>query len=165
MDVRSPTYINETDITILSYIVSQFCPYDPYDTGHISINNFPKGGSQCPNLGTSLQGAGAERTCLISAIRGDTCASFQHITAYTCCHGPAPCGAAVKEAQNRDPGLRVESFNTTKSAVFVSPFVFSGHSFTAKKLRKKKVVESPMSQNKGFLWSFRFGSIFQDLRP
>jgi len=48
--------------------------------------------------------------------------------------------------------LRVESFNTRKSAVFVSPFVFSGHSFTAKKMRKKKVVESPMSQNKGFLW-------------
>lgn len=115
----------------------------PSTTGHLGM-------SQCPNLGTSLQGAGAERTCLISAIRGDTCASFQHITAYTCCHGPAPCGAVVKEAQNRDPGKNWE-LNPLfdKICSFCFPPLFSLAIVLLQELRTKK---RPMSQNKGFPW-------------
>lgn len=115
----------------------------PSTTGHLGM-------SQCPNLGTSLQGAGAERTCLISAIRGDTCTSFQHITAYTCCHGPAPCGAVVKEAQNRDPGKNWE-LNPLfdKICSFCFPPLFSLAIVLLQELRTKK---RPMSQNKGFPW-------------
>ena len=125
-----------------------------YSVPFLSIHIDPFGGSQCPNLGTPLQGAGAERTSLISAIRGDPCASFQHITAHTCCHGPAPCWAAVKEAQNRDPGKNWElNFSIKQNLQFFFPFVFSGHSLL-QKLRKKNVQcleirDSPNPQ----LWS------------
>ena len=105
-----------------------------------------------PNLGTSLQGAGAERTCLISAICGDTCASFRHI-----------------HLLSRDYSMRSRCQRGAKSAVFVSPFVFSGHRLLQKNANK----ERPMSENKGFPWipqqnflkvhilvgSFRFGDL------